>query len=292
MNPTHWRARAMPAAVWLALCLSAPPLAAAQDEATLRFELAPGIGVHAALAEDGQIDITVAPAGTRQRVPGAADEEGRSRLSAEDVDFDGRPELVSRASVGQVNEAVSVYRFDPGQARFVALEPATHGHDQCGGLMGLTADAPNRTLDSSCRSGPMWYVDFYRYDGPRLYLYRAERMLMLDGALDAVLSVEQTADSGPLAVWSTFDPAGNVVQTAVADGLDAPRSDAPLSPIRGRVVPARLPLYTHAGDSSTRRYLVQGDVVELLDEAAGWVQVRYRNATRGPVQGWVQVTPE
>jgi len=55
------------------------------------------------------------------------------------------------------------------------------------------------------------------------------------------------------------------------------------------VVPTRLPLYVRPGDTSTRRYLLQDDRVELLDEADGWVKVRYNNPRRGAVLGWVNV---
>ncbi len=147
----------------------------------------------------------------------------------------------------------------------------------------LRIDAQNRTLESSCRSG-MWFADLYRYDGPRLYLYRAERRL--GGALEAFVFVKQAARS-PLAVWSTYDPAGKVLEVAIADGREPPSSAAPLSAISGHVVPARLPLYSHPGDTSTRRYLVRDDRVELLDEQDGWVKVRYNNPKHGAVLGWV-----
>lgn len=261
------------------------------DPAPLRWEVAPGVQAQAEVQEGGSIAVLLTPSGTRQVLPGAADADGTARLSAEDVDFDGRPELVARASVGMVNEAVAVYRYDPAQQQLVALEPVSTDGAQCGGLMGLTVDAATRTLGSSCRGGPMWYVDQYRYDGTRLYLYRAERLLMLDELLEPYVLVKQTANRGPLAVWSTFDPAGKVLETAIGDGLEAPPAGAPLVPVSGRVMAARLPLYSQPGDAATRRYLVRDDRVELLDERDGWVQVRYENPTRGAVRGWVNTQP-
>ena len=270
-------------------CGALLPSAHAAEDAALRFSLAPGLTATARPEPSGAIAVLL-PSGRQQRLAGVTDADGRMRLSAEDIDFDGHPELVARAAVGQVNEAVAVYRYDRAQARFVALEPATHPHSQCGGLMGLSVDTPNRTLSSSCRSGPMWYVDFYRFAGPQLYLYRAERMLMVDDALEVVVLVKQSADSGPLAVWSTYDPAGKVIETAIADGLDAPRSSAGLQAVSGQVVPERLPLHARPGDASTRRYLLRDDRVELLDEADGWLQVRYDNPKRGAVLGWIRVS--
>lgn len=265
------------------------PLAhAADSDAPLRFEAAPGIRVQAEVAEDGSIAVQLLPSGKRLSLPGAPDVDGNSRLSAEDVDFDGRPELVARASVGMVNEAVAVYRYDPASGGFRALQAETHGRDNCGGLMGLTVDAVTRTLTSSCRSGPMWYTDQYRFAGAKLYLYRAESVLKLGDALNAALHWVQADEQGPPAVWRTFDPTGRVLESAIADGLGAP-PDGPLRSQQATVVPARLFLFDRPGAPSTQRYLLQGDRVELLDEQEGWLKVRYRNPKSGAVVGWINV---
>ncbi|MBD3826114.1 MULTISPECIES: SH3 domain-containing protein [unclassified Stenotrophomonas] len=284
----HWDG--WPLALLLALAApGAHAQAAGQD--TLRAEVAAGVWLQAEVEEGGDITVALAPSGTRQRLPGAPDVDGQSRLSAEDVDFDGWPELVARASVGMVNEAVAVYRYDPRQKAMQALAPTPHDDAQCGGLMGLTVDAPNRTLSSSCRSGAVWYVDLYRYDGPRLHLYRALRFIHGSDAFEQVLFVRQTADTGPFAVWSTYDAQGAVVETAIADGLVTPASTGRLSPFSGTVVPARLPLHARPGEGRTSRYLLRDDRVELLDERDGWVKVRYHNPTRGDVLGWVNAMP-
>ncbi|WP_258223338.1 SH3 domain-containing protein, partial [Stenotrophomonas sp. HMWF023] len=170
-----------------------------------------------------------------------------------------------------------------------ALKAVTHGHDQCGELMGLTADAAARTLTASCRSGPMWYTDQYRFTGGQVYLYRGENVLMLGDTLNQALRWEDTENQGPLAVWRTYDPAGKVLESAIGDGLVAPASSAPLRGQDATVVPARLFLFDRPGASSTKRYLVQGDRVEMLDEQDGWVKLRYRNPKQGAIEGWINV---
>ncbi|WP_308518214.1 SH3 domain-containing protein [uncultured Stenotrophomonas sp.] len=256
---------------------------------TLRFQVAAHVQAHADPQQDGSIAVQLSPSGKRQNLAGAADADGNSRWGLEDVDFDGYPELIARASVGMVNEAVAVYRFDVGSGEFRALKAVTHGHDQCGDLMGLTADAATRTLTASCRSGPMWYTDVYRFNGPQLYLYRGESVLMLGDTLNRALHWEETENQGPLAVWRTYDPSGKVLESAIGDGLGAPASGAPLVGLMASVLPARLFLFDRPGASSTQRYLVQGDRVEMLDEQDGWLQVRYRNPKRGAVTGWINV---
>lgn len=267
------------------------PVAQAQEEdrGPLRFSPAAGVQVTAEVQPDGMLAVLLQPAGKRQHLPGAPDADGNARLSAEDLDFDGHPELVARAAVGMVNEAVAVYRFDAGSGEFRALKAVTHGHDQCGELMGLTADAGTRTLTASCRSGPMWYTDVYRFNGPQLYLYRGENVLMLGDMLNQALHWKETESQGPLAVWRSYDPAGKVLESAIGDGLGAPASGAPLRGLDATVVPARLFLFDRPGASSTKRYLVQGDQVEMLDEQDGWVKLRYRTPKQGAIEGWINV---
>lgn len=272
----------------LAGVLAPTAQAGGDDGETLRFQVAAHVQAHADPQQDGSIAVQLSPSGKRQTLAGAADADGNSRWGLEDIDFDGYPELVARASVGMVNEAVAVYRFDPASVGFRALQAGTHGKDSCGDLMGLSVDAATRTLTSSCRSGPMWYADQYRFSGPTLYLYRSESVLMLGDTLNAALHWEQTDEQGPLAVWRTYDPAGRVLESAIADGLGAP-PDGPLRGQQATVAPARLFLFDRPGASSTKRYLVQGDHVELLDEQDGWVKLRYRNPKQGEVLGWINV---
>ena len=276
----------------MALCSAGMAMQALGAESDgVAFDAAPGVPVRARMLDGGRVEVRIGKDAALQLLDGVADEEGRSRLDHEDVDFDGVHDLVVRASVGQVNEAVAVYRYDARTARLQPLAPPTGTPANCDGLWSLSVDAPTRTLVSTCRGGPMWYTDFYRYQGEKLYLYRVEQLLMLDPqALAAVLALDEGGDdAGPLAVWTTFDAAGRALERAIGDGLSPPASGVPLRGRNARVVPTRLALYSAVGDASTPRYLVAGDRVELLDERDGWLQVRYRNPTRGPVTGWIQL---
>lgn len=262
----------------------------AQDRESIRFDVAPGVPVEATVRDEGGVEVRIGSAGAIQQVAGVADADGKARLDHEDVDFDGHLDLVVRASVGQVNEAVAVYRYDAASRRLQTLRVPSGTQANCDGLWSLTVDVSSRTLVSTCRGGPMWYTDLYRYAGDALYLYRVERMMMLETpALEAVLDVDVAEDAGPLAVWSTLAADGRVLEHAVAGGLAVPAHGVPLKGVTARVVASRQPLYAAPGDTSTRRYLVAGDRVELLDERDGWLQVRYRNPSRGPVLGWVSV---
>lgn len=262
----------------------------AQERESIRFDAAPGVPVEATVPDEGGIEVRIGTAGVIQQVAGVVDADGNARLDHEDVDFDGHPDLVVRASAGQVNEAVAVYRYDVASGRLQALRVPSGTQANCDGLWSLSVDVPSRTLISTCRGGPMWYTDLYRYAGKALYLYRVERMVQLETpAVEAVLDVEVAEEAGPLAVWSTLAADGRVLEHAVAGGLAVPAHGVPLKGVAARVVASRQPLHTAPGDTDTRRYLVAGDRVELLDERDGWLQVRYRNPSKGPVLGWVPV---
>ena len=136
----------------------------------------------------------------------------------------------------------------------------------------------------------MWYSDIYRYQGGQVYLYRSMRNAFLDTeALARVLALAEVDDAEILTVWSTWDAAGKRLETAIWNAFDPPLKDAPMPGRSASVVPDKLLLYSKAGDTSTKRYLLKGDRVELLDEADGWLQLRYRNPSRGPVLGWVKL---
>lgn len=294
----HLSGTSQPAlAGWLACLLAGASLAAPVADALatdpgaeLLFEVARGITAHARVLVDGGIEVSNSRNPRPQRLSSAADEEGRSRLDHADYDFDGYQDLASRASTGQVNEAVVVHVFDPGRGAFRELVAPAVPPASCEGFWSLTTDAASRSLTSTCRGGPMWYSDVYRYHDKRLYLYRSMRLAYLETEkLDRVLSLDVAAGSGPLAVWTTFDPAGKALQHAIGDGLVVPPHVAPLQGDQAIVLPSRLPLYARRGDASTSRYLVEGDRVELLDANEDWLQVRYRNPARGPVVGWVKL---
>ena len=78
-----------------------------------------------------------------------------------------------------------------------------------------------------------------------------------------------------------------MLESAIADGLGAP-PDGPLRGQQATVVPRGCSCSIDPA-SSTRRYLVQGDRVEMLDEQDGWVKLRYRNPKQGAVEGWINV---
>ncbi len=272
-----------------AALLAAP--AAVADDSELRFEVAAGVSAHARLLGDGNVEVGTNRSMARQVLPASTDEEGAgTRLGHADYNFDGYQDLDTSATLGQVNESVTVYLFEPANGQFRPLAAPEAPEISCEGFWSLTPDPATRTLSSSCRSGPMWYSDIYRFEGDTLHLYRSMRGALIETAdLQQVLDLGMPEDSEILTVWSTWNAAGRRLETAIWNAFDPPLDDAPMPARSATVVPDKLPLYSRAGDTSTKRYLLKGDRVELLDEADGWLQVRYHNPRRGPVLGWVEL---
>ncbi|MCC8475175.1 FG-GAP repeat protein [Xanthomonas arboricola] len=232
-----------------------------------------------------RLHVVLGPGGKEQWFDANLDEgEGGASVDSDDYNFDGHPDLAVSAMLGQVNEAVLVFVFDPAQRRFRALTAPTRPAVQCEGFFNLTPDRQQRSLTSSCRSGPMWYADVYRYaaDG-RLYVARTQQPIVSPDI--QTLLDPGTGDGMPLSVWPSYDARGAKVSSEIGTTLDAPM------PVQLRVQVARLPLYATPTATSTKRYLVQGDRADALDVSADAtrVQVRYRNAGRGDIVGWIEV---
>ncbi|NHF64247.1 FG-GAP repeat protein [Xanthomonas hortorum] len=232
-----------------------------------------------------RLQVVFSPGGKEQWFDANVDDgEGGTGVDSDDYNFDGHPDLAVSAMLGQVNEAVLVFVFDPAQRRFRALTAPTRPAVQCEGFFNLTPDKQQRSLTSSCRSGPMWYADVYRYaaDG-RLYVARTQQPI---ASPDIQTLLDPGSDDGmPLSVWPRYDARGAKVSSEIGTTLEAPM------PVQLRVQVARLPLYATPTATSTKRYLVQGDRADALDVSADAtrVQVRYRSAGRSDSVGWIEV---
>lgn len=273
---------AVPAAVWAG---HGDPDAPAE----LRFDVDADTKAHARIAADGRLQVTTTPGGAQWLTPEPGNEDGVFTLEAADANFDGHADLWVSAPVGQVNEVVTIYLFDPGSRRFRQLQPVANAPNSCGAFSTLAVDATARELTSQCRSGPMWYTDVFRYDAQgRLYVHRSEQLMHSIGVYELLDDAQE--DGGPPVVWSTYSPRGEVLERVIGPGLADP-TGGPLQPWTGTVADARMPLHASPSDAPTKRYLVKGDRFEALDVSPDgeWLKVRYRNPRRGAIEGWLRI---
>ncbi|WP_319000721.1 XAC2610-related protein [Burkholderia metallica] len=265
-------------ALMLAAFASIAPAAHAAQP-LLTFKVDDTVTARVERADGEHITVRFLPSGKTQTLDvTAADEEGHYHLSSDDYNFDGHRDLAMHATLGMVNDNYGIYLYDAARQQFEPLRmPAGNlPHGNCDDLVNVVTKPKVRTLYSSCRGGPIWYTDAYRFDaGGRIYLYQSSEAIpddlrdLLDG------------DSGPSSMLLTYDAQGRRVSR---------RPDAyGGGTVTFKVRPARLPLHDAMNDALTRRYLVAGDTVELIDASADfqWLKVRYRNPHAGAVQGWV-----
>ncbi|OOW86705.1 hypothetical protein Xvtw_11780 [Xanthomonas campestris pv. vitiswoodrowii] len=287
----------------LRMCFTSLHLPSIRAACALLIAMAGGLAFGAAaddtrlrLTLDAQTHATAALVGQRLHVvrsPGDAEQwfdanvdagEGGVQLRSDDYNFDGHPDLAVSAMLGQVNEAVWVFVFDPARRRFRALAAPTRPAVQCEGFFNLVADQQQRSLTSSCRGGPMWYADVYRYDaGGRLYVWRTQQRI--ESPQIQTLLESGSEDGMPLSVWPMYDPRGVKVASEIGTTLEEPM------PVQLHVQVTRLPLYATPTATATKRYLVRGDQADALDVSADGarLQVRYRSAGRSDSVGWIDV---
>lgn len=230
-----------------------------------------------------RLHVVLAPGGQEQWLDADLDEgEATGSIRSDDYNFDGHPDLAVTVMLGQVNEATRVFLYDPAQRQFRLLTAPTRPQVQCAGFWNLTPDPQQRSLSSSCRSGPMWYADVYRYDAAgRLYVSTTQQPIAAQAILDVL--GPGTEEGMPFSVWPRFDAQGAVIGTEIGQSLEAPR------PATFQVQVPRLPLYATPTATTTRRYLIKGDRLEALDVSADQtrLQVRFRSAGHAESTGWI-----
>ncbi|WP_419687992.1 XAC2610-related protein [Burkholderia theae] len=265
-------------ALLLAACASFAPAAYAAKP-LLTFKVDDTVTARVERADGAHITVRFLPSGKTQTLDvTVTDEEGHYHLASDDYNFDGHRDLAVYAMLGMVNESYGIYLYDAARQQFEPLQMPANDmpHGNCDDLVNVVAKPKERTLYSSCRGGPIWYTDAYRFDtSGRMYLYQSSEAITDDlrGLLDG--------DNGPASILLTYDARGKRVSRrpqAYGGGT-----------VTFKVHAARLPLHDTMTDAPTRRYVVAGDTLELIDASDDfqWLKVRYRNPHAGAVQGWV-----
>ncbi len=257
------------------------------------FMFAPekGVAVKVIRPDAAHIKLTVLPTGeSRQIEVSEGNEPLVGQFVAEDFNFDGYPDLAVLTAAGMVNQIYDIFLYRPNDKTFEPLLMPRQGPaSNCGKLLDVTVLPDAQTLSSSCRSGPTWYADAYRYaqDG-RLYFYGSTRVLW--GHVADALCPGGGSTETPAVIAFRYAPDGGVeAQKCIGYGNweNIPAD----SRVRLTVRAATLALYDAPDSEHARRHLVAGDVVEVIDvshHAGPWLAVRFHNSRRGVMQGWIQ----
>jgi len=242
------------------------------------------------------ITLRMVPGGKIQQLDiDAPDTSDQESLEAADYNFDGYKDLAISVPVGMVNSSYQIYLYEPATSRFVALaQPAEKiPAANCDDLSEIKLKPAEHVLISSCRSGPAWYTDAYRYraDG-RLYLYQTDRLLSDDDVLAALKGGknQRAANSDPSLFVITYDEHGQAIAESIQDYEGDMHSNRQGDRVTITVGADRLPLYEDTSEQPTRRYLVKGDVAEVVDVNELWLKINYHRPQKGVVSGWVKAT--
>ncbi|RQQ30142.1 XAC2610-related protein [Burkholderia stagnalis] len=277
--------RARPLLRFAAACFAccALPLAAQAAKPLPSFKVDNDVTARVERADSAHFTVRFLPGGKTQTLDvGTADEEGHYGFEPADYNFDGHQDLALAATLGQVNRNYAIYLYDTARQRFAPLRmPANDApHCNCDGLINVAVKPKERMLYSSCRGGPIWYTDAYRYDGSgRLYLHQSTEAI----PDDVSMLLDGAPGDGPPTMLLTYDAHGRrIARRPEAYGGGK---------LTLKVQVARLPLHDAMTDAPTKRYVVAGDTLELLDASPDfrWLKVLYRNPRVGAVSGWVSV---
>ncbi|WP_321951437.1 XAC2610-related protein [Paraburkholderia bannensis] len=269
--------------------VSALAVPAARGDFT--FSPEPGVTVKVKRSDDSHLTVRFLPDGATQQIPEpAADPSNGESFDGKDYSFDGYKDLAIVNAVGMVNEAYSIWLYHKDKKRFEKLSISGQQLSTCGSLMGVELRSKEHVLLSTCRSGPTWYTDAYRYaDGHRLYLYGTTSGLV--DTLASKLCPGNASDDSLTMFGVRFDANGRPVAQACEPYQNWRDIDAD-SRVRFKVPIARLALYDSRDGKPAQRYLVRGDTVDVLgvsSDGGSWIQIRFQNPHRGTIIGWIRL---
>lgn len=203
-------------------------------------------------------------------------------FQAADFNFDGHQDLAWVTPAGAVDQQSQIFLYDPVHQQFSASalslpvgDDNPQGH--CGQFAAVDVNANDQTLTNAC-SADVWSTDSYRYTATgQLYVYQLQDTL--PEHLQVLLAAVE--EQGAVRQITTFDANGKRLSQQIrADKGGVARLRVPI---------ARLTLHEKPEPDASRRYLIEHDVLEILDisDDEQWLKVQYRNAKKGLIGGWV-----
>lgn len=263
----------MPLACRLLALFLTTPLVAWAELPTLE----PEPGIKARVEQDGDQYFLRQPDASRTRLQIPDEDIGNQpRFEVADYDFDGHVDLAISIAAGMVNENYHLYLYRPIQRSYEFLPMPERLIDliNCSGFAGLQRRPDERALYSSCRSGPRWYYDAFRFDEQgQPWLYKTLQV-------QDDYSPDYPYLFFPL-FEKTFDQQGKVVASRAIDDNDRTQ--------RWTVPAPRLYLYGQPNQASrTSAYLIRGDACEVLARQEQWLLIRYVSR-KGPLERWVSL---
>lgn len=199
------------------------------------------------------------------------DDNLESDVIIQDFNFDGYKDIAITNSLGMVNNVFYVFLYEHVNAAFKELRIADSATPKsaCGDLYNLVVQLDDLSLVSSCRSGPVWYYDTYRYnDQGEIWLYKTTEYQIQNSEIDTFPLYEHT-----------FNQKGEKLDTVAID-FDGKK-------ILWSVTSEKVFLYSSPEETSkTKAYLIHNDKVEILAQKDDWIKIRFASR-KGPLIRWL-----
>ncbi|PNK68962.1 hypothetical protein A6J69_018810 [Hafnia paralvei] len=191
-----------------------------------------------------------------------------------DINGDGNTDIITSIPVGMVDNLSNVYLWDKN--KYKEILPNSFG--TCGGFsnMDMRDVLATGVFYSSCRSGPSWSTDAYKFTkNGKLYLYADQETNDAVGSDFNILQFDYFD--------RTYDESGKVI-SKLASNMDGD--------FHYVIKVNKIQLFSMPNENSPHKaYLIKGDKVDVLDtnlqEDFYWVKVKY-DSSKGPLIKWVK----
>jgi hypothetical protein len=270
------------------ILLACPKVSAQQQEFSLQEAFHVTVPLRQGSNEYLEVRVLEGPNGASARLTVAV---GRSQRSFElptwsteslargsvlvaDFNFDGWTDfaLPENSGYGGVNFFHAVYVYSARRRGFERLEPPVndYGPTWCN----PKRNAKTRILETECKSGPFWYGLDFRFERGRPKLAVRARLAFLSG-----FGSEGDGDGGLVYLlerpgWS------KVLSTDMHE----------VRPVMRRLTVDKVFLSDTPGTVGlSKRYLVRGDWLQVLEVRGGWCRVAYQSQKSGRLVGWINL---
>ena len=200
-------------------------------------------------------------------------------LLVDDFNFDGFLDIaIPELSQDDVNTYNTLFVFDRSSNIFKFM-PFPEGAN-CGGesLDNPQLEPATKTLYTSCRGGPSWYGEGFRFDRGEPYLRLSREMAFLDGfPEDQYLLWKET----------TFNRNKQAIGIKFLDYETA-------KPAIRRIPKAKVFLYDKPREETiTKNYIVKNDLILILEvtdtDSGQWLRISYDSQKFGRIKRWIRL---
>ena len=201
------------------------------------------------------------------------------RLFVDDFNFDSFLDIaIPELSQDDVNNYNALYIFDRSSKSFKFMPLPEGTNCQSETLNNPELEPASKTVFTSCRGGPSWYSEGFRFEHGKPYLRLSREMAFLEGFAekDNLLWRETTFDRNKRRIGIKF--------------LDYETAKTPVR----RIPKAKVFLYsTPQEEAITSSYIIQNDLITILEvkesDSGQWLKIAYQSQKLGRIKRWIRL---